>query len=134
MFGAECCQRRCVKNWPEQNQLVESPRLLPIAAKKNHRQPDRQNHAAGNVRPDHLAGNRDENHDHRRIHQTAAHSDSLQPAASRAAPPGGYPAAAAAAACAFSSGFTLTALASSTTCFKCHHSRSPINLPSLLAK
>src|SRR5580693_2830100 len=40
----------------------------------------------------------------------------------------------AAAACVFSSGLTKTLLAISTTCRRCHHSRSLICVPSLLEK
>jgi hypothetical protein len=61
----------------EQNQLVESAGLLPIATKTNHDQPDDKNHSTNKIRPDHLAGNREESHNCRRIHYAAAHDDSF---------------------------------------------------------
>src|SRR5215472_3404 len=45
MFGAERREWRRVEKRPEQNQLVESSRLSPIAAKKNCDQPDCKNHS-----------------------------------------------------------------------------------------
>src|SRR5215831_2852474 len=59
MFGAEGREWCRVENWPEQNQLVESSRLLPIAAQKNRNQPSRKDYCNGEIRPDHFPGNRE---------------------------------------------------------------------------
>src|SRR5262249_521976 len=66
-----------VEKRPEQNQLVESARLLPIATKKKRDQPDRKNHSTDGIGPNHRFGNCDESHDCRRIHRAGAHDDSF---------------------------------------------------------
>jgi hypothetical protein len=67
MFGAEGREWRRVEKGSEQNQLVDSSRFLPVAAKKNHNQPGCNNHSTDKIRPNHLAGNCEESHDSRRI-------------------------------------------------------------------
>jgi hypothetical protein len=67
MFGTKGGEWRRVENRPEQNHLVESSRFLPVAAKKNHNQPDGENHSPDRIRPDHLARNCEECHNRRRI-------------------------------------------------------------------
>jgi hypothetical protein len=49
MFGAEGRDGRRVEKRPQQNQPVESSRLLPIAANKNRDQPDCQDHPKGEI-------------------------------------------------------------------------------------
>src|SRR5262249_10515700 len=49
MFGTEGGDWRRVEKRPEQNQLVKSSRLLPIATKKNCDQPDGKNHRKAEI-------------------------------------------------------------------------------------
>src|SRR6266480_4471311 len=49
MLGSEGREWRRVEKRPEQNQLVESSRHLPIAAKKNRDQPECKNHSTGRI-------------------------------------------------------------------------------------
>src|SRR5215471_8752492 len=49
MFGAEGREWRRVEKRPEENQLVEAARLLPIAANKNHDQPDGKNQSEDKI-------------------------------------------------------------------------------------
>jgi hypothetical protein len=49
MFGTEGRKRCGVEKRPEQNQLVESSRLLPIAMNKNREQPDGNDHSKGEI-------------------------------------------------------------------------------------
>src|SRR5215472_8788461 len=77
MFGTKDCKRCGVENRPEQNQLVQSSRILPIAADKNHDQPDGKNCCKVEIRPFHFAGKREESHDRQRIHNASAHGESF---------------------------------------------------------
>ncbi len=78
MFRAEGRDRRRVKKRPEENQFVESSRFAPIPSQKKRGQPDGKHHSKCEIRPDHLARNRNEG-DYRprtrrhRIRQDAAH-------------------------------------------------------------
>ena len=76
MFGAECGEWGSVKNRPEENQLVETSRLLPTAAKKNHDQADSKNDATDKIRPEYFAGNCDD--DCRRMDDVDAHDGSFR--------------------------------------------------------
>src|SRR5262249_31087596 len=62
MLGTEGCERRRVEKRPEQNQLVEAPRLLPITAKKNADEADDKDRSTDRVRPNHGARNHQESH------------------------------------------------------------------------
>jgi hypothetical protein len=68
MFGTEGRDWSRIEKRPEQNQLAESSRFLPIAAKRNRHQPDCEKHSTDKIRPNHLAGKCEESHDCRRIH------------------------------------------------------------------
>src|SRR6478609_6238850 len=74
MFSAECGERRGVENRPEQNQLVQSSRVFPVAAKKDRDQADCENDSGDAIRPDHLAGNHQDRQACRRIHFFASAS------------------------------------------------------------
>jgi hypothetical protein len=63
MFGAEGRDRRREEKRPEQNQLVEFPRFLPIAMKKKRDQPDRKNRRSAKVCPNHRTWDCEECHD-----------------------------------------------------------------------
>src|SRR6202140_4971002 len=82
MLGAEARQWCRGEQRPEQNYFVESSRLLPIAAKKNRHQPDRQNHSKREIRQSNMAGNDEDSKDYRLIRQAAVHHDSFPPVTS----------------------------------------------------